>query len=137
MIPFPSFLSLYLFSKKKKFAATFIKQIINKIKYSYINYKLLIELIGTGYKFFFKNKFLYLTLGYSHLLKIKLPTACIIKIENNQKSLTLMYTNKYVLGNIFYILKSCRQLDRYKGKGIKNMLLHVKLKLNKLKITKK
>lgn len=134
---FPSSLFLYLFSKEKKFIEVFIKQIITKIKYYYLNYKLLIELIGTGHKFFSKNKFLYLTLGYSHLLKIKLPLDCIVNIDNNNKSLIIIYRKKYVLGNIFYVIKNCKKIDRYKGIGVKNILLQLRLKLNKLKITKK
>lgn len=134
---FPSYLFLYLFSKEKKFVETFIKQLIIRIKYIYITYKLLIGLIGTGYKFFSNNKFLYLILGYSHLLKIKLPIDCTVNIDNNHKSLVLIYRKKYVLGNIFYIIKHCKKIDRYKGIGVKNILLQLKLKLNKLKITKK
>lgn len=137
IISFPSFFSLYLFSKKKNILNTFIKIIKNKLLFFYIKYQLIIEFFGIGYKFFLKNKYLYFILGYSHLIKIKLPNTCEIYIDNNNKLLILMHSNKYILGNIFYIIKSCKKLNIYKGKGIKNIFDQLKLKLGKTKNIKK
>ncbi|NP_852630.1 ribosomal protein L6 (apicoplast) [Eimeria tenella] len=132
IISFPSFFYLYLFSKKKNIINTYINTLKNKILFFCIKYKLSIEFIGIGYKFLLKNNFLYFILGYSHLIKIKLPNNCNIYIDNN-KILNLVYSNKYILGNIFYIIKSCNKLNVYKGKGIKNIFDQLKLKLGKPK----
>lgn len=137
ILNFPSFFYLYLFSKKKDIIYTYYNNIKNKILYFYIKYQLLIEFIGIGYKFLLKNKFLYFVLGYSHLIKIRLPINCNIYINNINKVLILIHLNKYILGNIFYIIKSCSKLNVYKGKGIKNIFDQLKLKLNKIKNIKK
>lgn len=137
ILSFPSFFSLYLFSNKLNILNIYIKNIESKILEFYIEYKLRIEFIGTGYKFFIKNKFLYFILGYSHLVKIKLPSSCNIYLDNNGKLLTLIHYNKYILGNIFYIIKYCKKLNIYKGKGIKNIYDQLKLKLGKTKSIKK
>lgn len=136
IIIFPSFFYLYLFSKKKNIINIYNKLIKNKILFYYIKYQLSIEFIGIGYKFFFKKNFLYLILGYSHLIKIKFPNNCNIYINNN-KIINLICSNKYILGNLFYIIKSCNKLNIYKGKGIKNIFDQLKLKLGKIKNIKK
>lgn len=137
IISFPLFFSLYIFSKKKSILNTYIKNIKNKILVFHIQYKLSIEFIGIGYKLLLNNNFLYLMLGYSHLFKIKLPNNCSMYVDNNKKLLYLIYSNKYILGNIFYIIKSCKKLNIYKGNGIKNIFEQIKLKLGKTKNIKK
>lgn len=137
IVSFPSFLSLYLFSKNKSILKTAVKGIQQKLSLSCCTYKIQLEFIGTGYKFFYKDKLLYFILGYSHLIKLKLPNNCNVSINNNGKTLVLSHPNKYILGNIFYIIKSCRRLNIYKGKGIKNIFDQVKLKLGKTKSLKK
>ena len=137
ILSFPSFICLYLFSQKKNIINMYYSNIKNKILFFYIKYYLSIKFIGIGYKFFIKNKFLYFILGYSHLIKIKLPKNCIIHIDNYNKLLHIIYINKYILGNIFYIIKSCHKLDIYKGKGIRNIFDKLKLKLGKIKNIKK
>ena len=137
LLNFPSFLNLYLFLKKKNIINTYYNNIKNKILFFYIKYQLSIEFIGIGYKFLLKNKFLYFILGYSHLIKIKLPNSCNVTIDNINKVLILIHSNKYILGNIFYIIKSCHKLNIYKGKGIKNIFDQLKLKLGKTKNIKK
>ena len=137
IIAFNLFSFIYFFSFEKKILNTSFNLVKNKLKYFYFKYKLQIEFVGTGYKFFIRNNFLYFTLGYSHITKIKLPNTCNVSINKNSKFLTITYSNKYILGNIFYILKSCKKLDVYKGKGIKNILNHIRLKLHKIKNVKK
>ncbi len=134
---FPSFFSLYLFSKNTSILNTFIKNINDQFFFVQSKYQLRIKFIGTGYKFYISNKFLYLILGYSHIIKVKLPNSCGIDVDNNGKILLLFYPNKYILGNILYIIKSCKKFNIYKGKGIKNSFDHLKLKLGKTKNIKK
>ncbi len=136
ILSFPSFFSIYLFSKKKYILNMYTYNIKNKILFFDIKYKLSIEFIGIGYKLFFNKNFLYFILGHSHFFKIKLPDSCIVYIDNN-KILHLIHSNKYILGNIFYIIKSCKKLNIYKGKGIKNIFDQLKLKLGKTKGIKK
>nr|YP_009186564.1 ribosomal protein L6 [Cyclospora cayetanensis]AKO71986.1 ribosomal protein L6 [Cyclospora cayetanensis]ANJ44337.1 ribosomal protein L6 [Cyclospora cayetanensis]ANN13271.1 ribosomal protein L6 [Cyclospora cayetanensis]ANN13300.1 ribosomal protein L6 [Cyclospora cayetanensis]ANN13329.1 ribosomal protein L6 [Cyclospora cayetanensis] len=137
IINFPLFFSLYLFSKEKNILNTLYKILNYKLYLFYTTYKLSIEFRGIGYKFLFINKNLYFILGYSHLIKLKLPKTCSIYIDEKNKLLILIYSNKYMLGNIFYIIKSCKKLNVYKGKGIKNIFDQIKLKLSKTKNIKK
>lgn len=133
--PFKKYIEIYSF--KKNILKTSIKTIQNNINTFYYTYKLKIELIGVGYKFFFKNTYLFFLIGYSHLIKIKLPNTCRIESNTNEKKFNLIHSNKYILGNLFYILKSFRKVDVYKGKGIKNIYTYLNLKLGKTKNIKK
>ena len=80
-----------------------------------------LKLVGIGYKInIFKeqiNNFLYLQLGYSHNICLKLPYKIKIKIIK-QKTILIYSFCKQTLNNFIITLRSYRYPDNYKGKGI-------------------
>lgn len=101
----------------------------------YILYSLKIEILGIGYRFLIVKSYLYIFLGYSHLIKIILPTK--IKAQIDTKKLIVSSNNKYILGNVFFFLKRLRKFDVYSNKGIKRIYDRLITKTGKSKIVNK
>jgi len=133
----PTFYSILLLSSVKSISNTYIKLIKSTTNSFRFSYQLKIEINGTGYRFYYLNQYLYCILGFSHLIKIKLPFTCIVTVGNTSKLLVLQHTNKYIVGNLFYIIQSFKNINIYKGKGIKNIYSQLKLKLGKTKNIRK
>ena len=79
--------------------------------------------------------FISFKLGFSHLIKIKIPFGLKIKIykqKTNQK-INIIGNDKTIVGNFASFIKYLRKADSYKGKGIKYK--NEFLKLKKVKTT--
>lgn len=124
--------SLYLCLKNKSLWWGYL----NKYKEVYFNlhvvYSLSLEITGVGYKVFLLDNCICVSVGLSHLIKIKLPNSILYKIVD--RLLILEYSNKYILGNIYHILRNTKSIDKYKGKGIKKIYDNINLKIIKSKI---
>lgn len=76
-----------------------------------------VSLVGLGFKFkLFKSKLL-LVLGYSHIIKIKLPSNIKFILLNN-RNLDLFCIDLISLNNFIYNLRRLKPPEPYKGKGI-------------------
>lgn len=143
---------IFLFSKNFFFKYKFNKKVLvkstnNKILFSgsdysiFITYMKIIDnlcnsiyriksielyIYGLGFKYRFKNKFLYFIFGFSHLIKIFIPGNIYIKF--NKKFIILKSFDKLLLKDFIIKLKRIRPLDPYKAKGVrlKNEVINIK-----------
>ena len=76
-----------------------------------------LEINGVGYKAEVKGTMLVLSLGYSHPIEYKLPEGVSAKVDKNM--LILSGIDKMALGAAAAKVRSFRQPEPYKGKGVK------------------
>lgn len=80
-------------------------------------FKIEMELKGTGYRAKINGIFLELSLGYSHDIKIAIPSD--VKIEApSQTELVVSGVDKQKVGQIAAEIRSFRPPEPYKGKGV-------------------
>jgi large subunit ribosomal protein L6 len=80
------------------------------------------ELVGVGYRAAVQGQTLDLVLGYSHHVVFELPSE--IKVSTKQErgqnpTITLESYDKQLLGQVAAKIRSLREPEPYKGKGIK------------------
>jgi large subunit ribosomal protein L6 len=85
-------------------------------------FKVILELIGVGYKATVQGQILDLSLGFSHNILFELPPE--VKAEATQEKrsfpvLTLTSFDKQLLGQVVAKIRSYRLPEPYKGKGIR------------------
>lgn len=81
-----------------------------------------LELVGVGYKATAQNNILELNLGYSHNIFIGIPQELSVKAETpkgKNPTVTLEGIDKQLIGQVAAKIKSFRQVEPYKGKGIR------------------
>ena len=89
-----------------------------------------LEIVGIGYRAQIQGKNLQLALGYSHPVIFPLPDGVQAEVEK-QVSITLRGADKALVGQIAAKLRSLREPDPYKGKGIKYAEEHIRRKVGK------
>ena len=77
-----------------------------------------LQIQGVGYRSQMDNKNLILNVGYSHPVTIEPPHNIEIKVENNT-NITIIGTDKEIVGQIASTIRSVRPPEPYKGKGIR------------------
>ena len=85
-------------------------------------YKKELELVGVGYRASNKGNILELSLGYTHLILLQLPSEIKLetKSERNKNPLIILEScDKQLLGLVCAKIRSFRMPEPYKGKGIK------------------
>lgn len=81
-------------------------------------YERKLEIVGVGYRVEMKGKKLHLQIGYSHPILFGPPDG--IKIETpTQTSIIVSGIDKQLVGMVASKIRSFRQPEPYKGKGIK------------------
>ena len=81
-----------------------------------------LELVGVGYKATAQNNVLELNLGFSHNIFLAIPTELSVKAETpkgKNPTVTLEGIDKQLIGQVAAKIKSFRQVEPYKGKGIR------------------
>lgn len=140
-IYFPFFHDFFL--KEKKFC---LKDVNSKKKKSFFNFltssfhnilfgvEKIIYLKGIGYESFFSKDFknLIFKLGYSHLIRVKIPKNLWIRFLS-KSSISIRGNDKLYVSNFAKKLKSLRKKNRYKEKGI--FYLNEKIILKKGKVS--
>lgn len=77
-----------------------------------------LELVGIGYKAEIKNNFLVLQLGYSHPIVFLPPSD--VKIETPAATqIVITGIDKQIVGQVAAKIRSFREPEPYKGKGVK------------------
>lgn len=87
-----------------------------------VGYKRELELVGVGYKATAQNNILELNLGFSHNIFIAIPGELSVKAETpkgKNPTVTLEGIDKQLIGQVAAKIKSFRQVEPYKGKGIR------------------
>ncbi|TXI69393.1 MAG: 50S ribosomal protein L6 [Cyclobacteriaceae bacterium] len=97
-------------------------------------YKAQLELVGVGYKASAQSNVLELSLGYSHNVFLAVPSE--IKVQATQEkggnpTIVLEGIDKQLVGQVAAKIKSLRQVEPYKGKGIRFTGEYVRRKAGK------
>ena len=77
-----------------------------------------LEINGVGYRAELKGNTLNLALGYSHPVEYALPQGIVAEVEKQTK-ITIKGIDKEVVGATAAKIRSFREPEPYKGKGIK------------------
>lgn len=77
-----------------------------------------LEINGVGYRADVKGKVVHLALGFSHPIEYQLPEGISAEVEKQTK-ITLKGIDKEVVGATAAKIRSFREPEPYKGKGIK------------------
>ena len=80
-------------------------------------FDLTLVLKGVGYRAVVQGKEIVLNLGYSHPVKIQIPEEISVEVVKNT-TVNLKSCNKELLGLFAANIRSWRQPEPYKGKGI-------------------
>lgn len=76
-----------------------------------------LEFNGVGYKAAVNGTILNLSLGYSHTIDFPLPVGITAKVTKNQ--IDIEGSNKELVGQVAAKVRSFREPEPYKGKGVK------------------
>ncbi len=85
-------------------------------------YKIEMEVVGVGYKAETRGQILQLHLGYSHDIHFEIPAEVKVEARTERRSnpvITLTSSDKQLIGQIAAKIRSFREPEPYKGKGIK------------------
>ena len=89
-----------------------------------------LEIIGVGYRFAVSGNTLTIQAGYSHPVKLEVPTGISVKAPSATE-LEVSGANKIVVGEFAANIRKVRQPEPYKGKGIRYKGEHVRHKEGK------
>ena len=89
-----------------------------------------LEIVGVGYRAAKKGDTLVLTLGYSHPIEMKDPEGITTEVPN-QLEIWVKGADKQQGGNYAAKIRSWREPEPYKGKGIKYAGEHIRRKEGK------
>ena len=81
-------------------------------------YEKILELVGVGYRAALKGNQLNLQLGYSHDINFDIPEGIKILVEK-QTTIKISGADKQQVGSIVSKLKTLRNIEPYKGKGVR------------------
>ncbi|OQY20539.1 MAG: 50S ribosomal protein L6 [Desulfobacteraceae bacterium 4572_35.1] len=90
----------------------------------------ILEINGVGYRADVKGSVLNLALGYSHPVEYQLPKGISVEVEK-QTRLTVSGIDKELVGATAAKIRSFREPEPYKGKGIKYADEHILRKAGK------
>ena len=88
-----------------------------------------LEIIGVGYQASVQGKRLKLQLGYSHDIFFDFPDE--INIEADRTAITVIGNDKQLVGSVASKIRSFRQPEPYKGKGVRYKDEYVRIKQGK------
>lgn len=78
-----------------------------------------LDVVGVGYKVALKEKELELNLGYSHAINYRIPDGITIKVEPKTNKITVEGADRRLVGQTAAEIRSFREPEPYKGKGVK------------------
>lgn len=85
-------------------------------------YKLVLELVGVGFRANSQGQVLELSVGYSHPVVVLLPKEITLSTEmkkGQNPMVTLESTDKQLIGQVAATIRKIRKPEPYKGKGIR------------------
>lgn len=90
----------------------------NMIKGVTEGFKKGLEIIGVGYRFNVKGTTLVVNAGYSHPVELSVPTGLTVEQVSNTE-ITVSGIDKVLVGKFAAEVRSIREPEPYKGKGIR------------------
>nr|YP_009233125.1 ribosomal protein L6 [Phytophthora polonica]AMB20930.1 ribosomal protein L6 [Phytophthora polonica] len=109
-------ININLEKRKKSVLNLYNKLIKIKIKGVLQGFKISLILKGIGFKAFIENKNLILKLGFSHPIKIEIPSN--IEIINQSNTLIFSSIDFIFLNQFVHYIKNYKKPEPYKGKGL-------------------
>ena len=88
------------------------------------------EAVGVGYRFALVGNKVGITAGFSHPVEIEIPSNLSVKLANNTE-LTISGNDKKSVSDFAALLRSIREPEPYKGKGIRYKEEHIRRKEGK------
>jgi large subunit ribosomal protein L6 len=88
-----------------------------------------LEFNGVGYKASVQGAMLTLSLGYSHVIEFPLPVGITAKVVKNV--IDIEGSNKNLIGDVAAKIRSFREPEPYKGKGVRYIDEKIKRKAGK------
>lgn len=89
-----------------------------------------LEIVGVGYRAKMEGKKLVLSLGYSHPVEYEPPAGITIEVPDQQR-IIVKGVDKHLVGQVAAIIRSFKEPDSYKGKGIRYKGEEIRLKPGK------
>ena len=89
-----------------------------------------LEIIGVGYKFAVQGNSLVINAGYSHPVKMEIPTGIKVEAVSNTE-INITGCDKILVGEFAANVRKVRSPEPYKGKGIRYKDEHVRRKEGK------
>ena len=89
-----------------------------------------LEVIGVGYRADVKGSKLVMNLGYSHPINFAIPAGITITADK-QNVVTVTGIDKQQVGQVAAVIRGFRKPDHYKGKGVRYLGEHVRIKTGK------
>lgn len=83
-----------------------------------------LEAVGVGYRFALKGNELVVSAGYSHPVNVKIPTGITLESPSNTE-LVVKGIDKQAVGQFAAEVRSIREPEPYKGKGIRYTDEHI------------
>lgn len=83
-----------------------------------------LEAVGVGYRFALKGNELVVTAGYSHPVNVKIPSGITLESPSNTE-LVVKGIDKQAVGQFAAEVRSIREPEPYKGKGIRYSDEHI------------
>jgi large subunit ribosomal protein L6 len=103
--------------------------IFNMVKGVTEGFKKQLEIHGVGYKAEVQDKKLILSVGFTHPVEILAPEGIEFKVEKN--IITVSGIDKQLVGQIAAKIRAVKPPEPYKGKGIRYLGEHVRIKPGK------
>lgn len=95
-------------------ARTLLMNMVNGVSVGFVKS---LEFNGVGYKASVSGAVLNLSLGYSHTIDFQLPKGITAKVNKNQ--IDIEGADKELVGQVAAKIRSYREPEPYKGKGLK------------------
>ena len=93
--------------------------VANNVKGVSEGFKRELDIVGVGYRAEVKGKEVVFQLGYSHPVRFPIPAGIDIAIDAKSGHITVTGIDKQKVGQTAAEIRSLREPDPYKGKGIK------------------
>lgn len=104
--------------------------VANMLEGTTTGFKRELDIVGVGYRAEVKGKELHLTLGFSHPVVIPFPEGVTMKVDQ-QTHVTVLGSNRELVGETSAKLRKLRSPEPYKGKGIRYTGEYVRRKVGK------
>lgn len=89
-----------------------------------------LEIHGVGYRFQVQGNTITINAGFSHPVKITIPKGITVESPSNTE-LTIKGIDKEIVGEFSAIVRKTKEPEPYKGKGIRYVGEHIKIKEGK------
>jgi len=93
-------------------------------------YEKKLEIYGVGYRFQVQGNKLNINAGFSHQVKMDIPTGISVDAPSNTE-ITIKGIDKELVGEFAAVVRKVRKPEPYKGKGIRYAGEHIRFKEGK------